>query len=91
MDGWKWFIGNKFKCSNYIPEFIMEKDANVYKWDDVKLVVNKRVKDYTKDFKVTIYLHHILNTNITSESDIYIYLDDKFVDLFKISTWYGVK
>ncbi len=91
MDGWKWFIDNKFKCSNYIPEFIMEKDANVYKWDDVKFIVNKRVKEYTKNFKVTIYLCHSLNTNIRSESNIYIYLNDKFVDLFKISTWYGVK
>ena len=91
MDGWKWFIGNKFKCSNYIPEFIMEKDANVYNWDDVKFIVNNRVKEYTKNFKVTIYLCHNLNTNIKSESNIYIYLNDNFVDLFKISTWYGVK
>ena len=37
-----------------------------------------------KNFKVTIYLCHSLNTNIRSESNIYIYLNDNFVDLFKI-------
>ena len=91
MEGWYWFIGNKFKCSNYIPEFIMAENVNIYKWDDVKLLVNKQVTESTKNFKVTIYLCHSLNTNITTESNIYIHLNDKFVDLFKISTWHGVK
>ena len=91
MEGWDWFIGNKFKCSNYIPEFIMTEDANIYKWDDVKLLVNNQVTESTKNLKVTIYLCHSLNTNITSESNIYIHLNDKFIDLFKISTWHGVK
>jgi hypothetical protein len=91
MEGWNWFIGNKFKCSNYIPEFIMAENANIYKWDDVKLLVNKRVTECTKNLKVTIYLYHYLNTNISYQSYVYIFLNNKFVNVFKISTWYGVK
>jgi hypothetical protein len=91
MEGWNWFIGKKFKCNDYIPEFIIAEDANIYKWDDVKLLVNKRVTEYTKNLKVTIYLYHSLNTNISYQSYVYIFLNNKFVNVFKISTWYGVK